>query len=166
MNSQTVKDYADWLQQNTSKIVAGQVSFDAQKVYDILDDLKIFDQPSQSYLQMTQESFYDTVSDHKLTIGDETKQLTALQDRILINHVDGSITDQQLNFAYNHEDNYEGGYQARKELNLLAYGFKVLGAVLAISEAKLVRENLSTDAAMSLLLAAHALDGWQKTHNG
>lgn len=161
MEREAIKQYADWLELNTTDIIAQHVQFDPSKVYEIVDQLQVFKQPVQQILEMTQESYYQQLSDHKLTLQGERDLMTHLQDRVLVNHVDGSITDRQIHFEYNHEDNFSGGYSARKDLHLLTYGLKVIGAMVVISDFKLVQENLSADAAISLALAADMVSRWQ-----
>ncbi|MFD1464923.1 hypothetical protein ACFQ4L_02300 [Lapidilactobacillus mulanensis] len=161
MERDVIKQYADWLEQNGGDIIARRVAFDAQQVFNIVQQLQIFDRPVADYLTMSQDEYYRTISDHKLTLQGEDEPMSQLQDRVLINHVDGSLTDNNLNFAYNHEDNFTGGYSARKDLNLITYGLEVVGAVAAISNPEFVKEHLSQDAAVSLILAANSLKDWQ-----
>ncbi|WP_125768991.1 hypothetical protein [Lapidilactobacillus wuchangensis] len=161
MERDAIKQYADWLQTNTDDIIAQHVKFDPNKVYEIIDQLKIFKKPVTEIMAMTEEDYYQQLSDHKLTLQGERDVLTHLQDRVLINHVDGSITQRQIHFSYNHEDNFAGGYSARKDLHLLTYGLKVIGAVVVISDFELVQENISADAAVSLALAADMISRWQ-----
>ncbi|GEL12946.1 hypothetical protein FC15_GL000745 [Lapidilactobacillus concavus DSM 17758] len=161
MERDVIKQYADWLEQNSSDIIARRIAFDAQKLFDLVQQLGILDRPVNDYLTMSQDDYYRTVSDHKLTLQGEDEPMSHLQDRILINHVDGSLTENNLNFAYNHEDNFTGGYSARQDLNLITYGLEVVGAVVAISGSEFIKSHLSKDAVISLLLAAHSLNEWQ-----
>lgn len=161
MEREAIKQYADWLQTNTNEIVAQKIKFEADKVYQLIDTLHIFEQPVTTYLTMSQETYYRTVSDHKLTLPGERDTMRKLQDRVLVNHVDGALADGEIQFEYNHEDSYSEGYSPRKDLQIIAYSFKVLGAVVAISSTELVRQNLSKDAAISIALAADALTQWQ-----
>ncbi|WP_125607804.1 hypothetical protein [Lapidilactobacillus bayanensis] len=162
MERDVIKQYADWLEENSNDIIARRTQFDAKQVYNIVTELKIFDQPVTAYLQMSQDDYYATTSDHKLTLQGDVEPLSQLQDRVLINHVDGSLTEGQINFAYNHEDNFSGGYSARKDLNLITYGLEVVGAVANVGGFGLVQQNLSKDAAVSLLLAANSLSEWEQ----
>lgn len=162
MERDAIKLYADWLEENGDDIIARRVDFDAKQVDNIVSELKIFDQPVDAYLTMSQDDYYATVSDHKLTLQGDDEPMSKLEDRVLINHVDGSLTDGDINFAYNHEDNFSGGYSARKDLNLIMYGLEVVGAVANVGGFELVQQHLSKDAAVSLLLAANSLAEWAK----
>ncbi|WP_261807115.1 hypothetical protein [Lapidilactobacillus luobeiensis] len=162
MEREAIKQYADWLQTNTNEIVAQKIKFDAEQVYRLIDSLHVFDQSVTSFLTMTQETYYRTISDHKLTLQGERDAMNKLQDRVLVNHVDGALAAGEIHFEYNHEDSYAEGYSPRKDLQIIAYSFKVLGAVVAISNTELVRQHLSKDAAISIALAADALTHWQE----
>lgn len=164
MERDVIKQYADWLEENSNDIIARRTEFDAKQVYNIITDLKIFDQPVDTYLKMSQDDYYATISDHKLTLQGETEPMSQLEDRVLTNHVDGSLTEGEINFSYNHEDNFSGGYSARKDLNLIMYGLEVIGAVANVGGFELVQQNLSKDAAVSLLLAANSLSEWEQAN--
>ena len=107
---------------------------------------------------MTQEQYYDTESDHKLTLIKLSEQLTDLHDRILTNHVDGFVDKNEINLTYNHENPYEDGfYNAVVDFHVVSYGFKVIGAVQEVAP-KTLQGVLSKDALLAIGLAAHALE--------
>ena len=80
-----------------------------------------------------------------------------LSDRILTNHVDGYVDQDEINLTYNHEDPLQdGSYDRATDLHVLLYSLKVIGAVRAIAPNDL-KKVLSKDAVLSLGLAANAL---------
>ena len=110
---------------------------------------------------MKQADYYTTESDHKLNLPDDNAPLTATHDRIMVNHVDGSIKNDQLNFTYNHEPVFDGGYTPQRDLNIVKYGLEVIGAVATSGHIETVSAALSPDAVLTLVLAATAFSSYQ-----
>lgn len=148
---------ADDLALSQDKILSGKQNFDAEAVYKIIDSLGVLNNPIKDYFDMTEEQYYEGESDHKLTLLDLSDKLVNLHDRILTNHVDGFVDQDQINLTYNHEDPYEDDlYNAEVDYHVLTYSLKVIGAVQSIA-AKDLQEVLSKDAVLSLGLATYAL---------
>ena len=85
-----------------------------------------------------------------------------LEDRIMVNHVDGSISGDKIKFNFNHDTPYvDGKYRSRKDLEILKFGLEVVGAVAATGHEDAVQSALTPDSVVSLVLAAHALHAWQ-----
>ena len=152
----TVK-LADDLATNQESILNQETDFDAEAVYQVIDNLHVLHHPIKDYFEMIQDQYYETESDHKLTLINLANKLTDLHDRILTNHVDGYADKDEINLTYNHEDPYEDGfYNKSVDLHVVVYSLKVIGAVEAIAP-KTLQEVLSKDAVLSIGLAAHAL---------
>lgn len=148
---------ADDLALSQDKVLNNEQSFDAEAVYKVIDNLGVLNNPIKDYFKMTQEQYYEAESDHKLTLLNLSDQLINLHDRILTNHVDGFVDQDQINLTYNHEDPYEDDlYNPETDYHVLVYSLKVIGAVQAVAS-KDLKEVLSKDAALSLGLAAYAL---------
>ncbi|UQS82010.1 hypothetical protein MOO45_07420 [Bombilactobacillus folatiphilus] len=163
METKTLSQLADWLEENSLKISSREEYLDVQKVYELLDELAILRQPVQNYFEMTEKNYYENESDHRLTLQHKNQVLRQLQDRILVNHVDGSFIKSEINFDYNHENPYrEGTYNVQTDLHLIEYALEVIGAVVANTIKSDVRNNLSPDAVLSIALAAQAVAQWQK----
>ncbi|WEV50990.1 hypothetical protein OZX69_08580 [Lactobacillus sp. ESL0731] len=148
---------ADDLAANQEKILNKEIAFDADAVYRAVDSLHILNKPVEDYFDMTQEQYYETESDHKLTLIKLSEKLTDLHDRVLTNHVDGFVDKDEINLTYNHEDPYEDDfYNSTVDYHVVAYSLKVISAVQAIAF-KDLQGVLSKDAVLSIGLAAHAL---------
>lgn len=85
---------------------------------------------------MLQGNYFREESDHKLNLLDDKAPVAKLEDRIMVNHVDGSITEDKLNFTYNHEPVFDGEYAAAVDLNIVKYGLEVIGAVATTGTCK------------------------------
>ena len=121
------------------------------------NSLGILDKPIEEYFDMTQDEYYNSESDGKLTLLHLDQPLSELSDRILTNHVDGYVDKDEINLTYNHEDPLQdGSYDRATDLHVLLYSLKVIGAVRAIAPDDL-KKVLSKDAVLSLGLAAAAL---------
>lgn len=148
---------ADNLATAQTAFLNGEESFNSDVIYQIIDELGVLNAPIASYFEMTQEQYDKTESDHKLTLLALTDKLSDLHDRILTNHVDGYVDQNQLNLTYNHENPYEDGrYNPEVDYHLVTYGLKVIGAVAAIDLSDL-KAVLSKDALLSIGLASYAL---------
>ncbi len=148
---------ADDLALSQDKILNGEQNFDAEAVYKAIDELHVLAHPIKDYFSMTEEQYYEAESDHKLTLLNLSEQLVDLHDRILTNHVDGFVDQDQIHLTYNHEDPYEDDlYNPETDYHVLVYSLKVIGAVKSVA-AKDLQKVLSKDAVLSLGLAAHAL---------
>ncbi|RHW48619.1 hypothetical protein DS832_00680 [Bombilactobacillus bombi] len=165
MQAEAVSQMADWLEDHVSEIVAHKTQLDVQKINEIIDDLAILRHPVQEYLTMTEEQYYENESDHQLTLQNDKQPLSKLQDRVLVNHVDGSFAKSEINFTYNHEHPFAGGqYDVTNDLHTIEYALEVIGAVVANTIMADVRNNLSQDAVLSIALAAAAVDNWQQNN--
>ncbi|APX71876.1 hypothetical protein M5C72_01655 [Companilactobacillus allii] len=162
MNSETISKLAEWLDKNDVDIEKKTEKLDASKVYDIIDSLEVLRKPIKDYFDMTEDDYYQNESDHRLTLQNPTRKLSELHDRIQVNHVDGSLSDHEINFTYNHEDPYvKGEYNIKTDLNLVNYSFVVIGAVYNNTIVADIRNSISKDAILSIGLAARAIEEWQ-----
>ena len=162
MNSETISLLAEWLDQNAEKVEAQSKKLDVLKVYDVIDKLEVLRKPIKDYFDMTEDDYYQNESDHRLTLQHPEAKLSELHDRVLVNHVDGSLSGHDVNFTYNHEDPYaSGSYKAKVDVNLIEYSFTVIGAVYNNTIVADVRNSISKDAILSIGLAARAIEEWQ-----
>ncbi|GAN41176.1 putative uncharacterized protein [Lacticaseibacillus paracasei NRIC 1981] len=161
MDQFSISNLADWLEAHNDDLMAKKTQLDPNKVYAIVDYLKVLKKPAEKYLHMKQADYYTTESDHKLNLPDDNVPLTATHDRIMVNHVDGSIKNDQLNFTYNHEPVFDGGYTPQRDLNIVKYGLEVIGAVATSGHIETVSAALSPDAVLTLVLAATAFSSYQ-----
>ncbi|KRM72019.1 hypothetical protein [Lacticaseibacillus brantae] len=152
---------ADWLEDNTQAILDKKVKLDLAEILAAVDYLGVLDRPAKTYLNQRQASYYRDESDHKLNLIDDQALLTNTQDRIMVNHVDGAVEDDEIKFTYNHEPVFDEGYHAKKDLNLLKYGLEVIGAAASTGHFDAVQHALSKDAVLSLILAGNQLVTWQ-----
>ncbi|WP_262315424.1 hypothetical protein [Lacticaseibacillus parakribbianus] len=157
-----VSELADWLESNTEALLAKKVKLPLDRVFAAVDYLAVLSHPAATYLDMPQGTYYREESDHKLNLLADDQPLAALQDRIMVNHVDGSIVGDVLNFTYNHEPVFEPDYSAKKDLNLVKYGFEVIGAVATSGHRATVTAALAKDAVVTLVVAAARFAEWQK----
>lgn len=163
MQLATISQVADWLEEHTTAISQRQEVLDTAKILQLLDELQILRQPLSNYWQMTEEEYYQNESDHQLTLQNEQQVLAQLHDRVLVNHVDGSFSKNELHFTYNHEDPYANQkYDVVSDLHTLEYGLEIIGAIQANTILADLRNNLSQDAVLSLGIAVHAVEQWQK----
>jgi len=161
MDQFSISNLADWLEAHNDDLMAKKTQLDPNKVYAIVDYLKVLKKPAEKYLHMKQADYYTIESDHKLNLPDDNAPLTATHDRIMVNHVDGSIKNDQLNFTYNHERVFDGGYTPQRDLNIVKYGLEVIGAVATSGHIETVSAALSPDAVLTLVLAATAFSSYQ-----
>lgn len=163
MNSDTISEFGEWLSDNEKKIEDKSVQFDAQRVYDVIDNLEVLRKPIKEYFDMTEEDYYENESDHRLTLQKPDAKLGELKDRVLVNHIDGSLAKHEVNFTYNHENPFpDDEYKPSVDIDLVQYSFVVIGAVFANTIIADVRNSISKDAILSIGLAAKALADWQK----
>lgn len=148
---------ADDLALLQDKVLGKEQSFNADAVYKIIDGLGVLDKPIKDYFNMTEDQYYESESDHKLTLVNLSEKLTDLHDRILTNHVDGYVDKDQIHLTYNHENPYEDDfYNPEVDYHVITYSLKVIGAVQSVA-AKDLQGVLSKDAVLSLGLATYAL---------
>ena len=148
---------ADDLALLQDKVLGKEQSFNADAVYKIIDGLGVLDKPIKDYFNMTEDQYYESESDHKLTLVNLSEKLTDLHDRILTNHVDGYVDEDQIHLTYNHENPYEDDfYNPEVDYHVITYSLKVIGAVQSVA-AKDLQGVLSKDAVLSLGLATYAL---------
>lgn len=154
----TAVQIADELTLDRDNIVKNHV-FDAQKIYQLIDNFQILAHPVKDYFEMTEEDYYANESDKLLTLQESKVKLKDLHDRILTNHVDGFVEKSEINLTYNHEDPYlDHQYSRETDFEVLSYSLKVISALEAIIGAKELKEFWAKDAVLSLALAAYNLD--------
>lgn len=157
-----VSALADWLEDQTSAILNKKTIVDLDRVYTAIDYLQVLKNPASAYPEMSEETYLKSESDKKLSLLNDHATLNQLEDRIMVNHVDGSVTDDDINFKYNHDTPFvDGEYKPRKDLEILKFGLEVIGAVTATDHHDTVRAALAPDAVLSLILAANTLHAWQ-----
>lgn len=148
---------ADDLALSQEKILNNEQSLTTTTIYKTIDQLGVLHRPVQDYFKMSEEEYYESESDHKLTLLHLSAPLIDLHDRILTNHVDGYVDQDQIHLTYNHENPFADDlYNPEVDFHVLVYSLKVIGAVQAIA-AKDLQEVLSKDAVLSLGLATYAL---------
>jgi hypothetical protein len=158
MDKFAIMTLADDLALSQDQILNGQQDLDTKRINKALDSLKVLANPVQSYLDDSQESYYNSdESDHKLDLLHLSEPMAAVHDRILTNHVDGFVDQNKIHLTYNHEDPYaDGVYDPEVDFHVLSYSLKVIGAVYSVDPDDL-RKVLSKDAVLSIALAANAL---------
>ena len=155
---------ADWLEEQSDALLSKKTIINLDRVYKAVDYLNVLKNTAAAYPEMSEETYLKTESDKKLSLLDDHDTLAELEDRIMVNHVDGSISGSDFAFKYNHDTPFvDGKYNARKDLEILKFGLEVVGAVTGASKLADVTEALSPDAAVSFLLAANAFHKWQLT---
>ncbi|WP_461215050.1 hypothetical protein [Lacticaseibacillus sp. GG6-2] len=161
MDQYGISELADWLEAQSDALLGKAQAFPEEKVQAAVDYLKVLKHPASTYLDTLQGHYDRHESDHKLNLLADKAPLADLEDRIMVNHVDGSITENNINFTYNHEPVFEGGYQPKKDLNLVKFGLEVIGAVATTGSLATASEVLSPDAMVTLVVAAHRFKQWQ-----
>ncbi|MDO1605748.1 hypothetical protein Q2T76_06715 [Lactobacillus sp. YT155] len=163
MNFSKVSEFATNLYDDIDNIKKKKSKLDAEKVYEFVDQISLLRKPFKEYFEMTENEYYEEESDHGLTLQHKDKKLKNMRDRVLVNHVDGSILNNEINFTYNHETPYDenGKYQVEGDLHLISFSLQVIGAVGANTKIGDIRNSLSKDALLSLGLAARAVNEWQ-----
>ncbi len=162
MNSETISEFGEWIDEKAKSIEDKSVKFDAERVYSVIDNLEVLRKPIKEYFDMTEEDYYENESDHRLTLQHPDSKLSSLKDRVLVNHVDGSLADHNVHFTYNHENPFpDNEYSAKFDVDLINYSFIVIGAVFANTIIADVRNSISKDAILSIGLAAKAIADWQ-----
>ncbi|MFD1392618.1 hypothetical protein ACFQ3L_03315 [Lacticaseibacillus jixianensis] len=157
-----ISELADWLEANNNQLLDKTALMPTDKVLAAIDYLKVLAQPAAAYLVMKQGSYDREESDHKLNLMADERPLGEVEDRIMVNHVDGSITKDEINFTYNHEPVFDNGYQAKKDLNIVKFGLEVIGAVATSGHLATITAALSRDAAVTLIVAAARFRQWQE----
>ena len=161
MAQDNVRQLADWLEENMTAIIDRKVSLNVSEIFAVLDSFGVLNNPVAKYLDITEETYYQSESDHKLTLSDDRKLLMDVTDRIMVTHVDGILADNKVYFEYSHEAVYEDQYLVKRDLEVLTYGLAVIGAVAATVKHNLIQADLSKDAVLSLALAAQNIANWQ-----
>lgn len=161
MGQDNVRQLADWLEANMTAILERKVMIKPTEIFAVLDSFAVLNNPVAKYLAITEETYYQSESDHKLTLSDDRKLLIDVTDRIMVTHVDGILADNKVNFEYSHEAVYEDQYLVKRDLEVLTYGLAVIGAVAATVKHNLIQADLSKDAVLSLALAAQNIANWQ-----
>ena len=128
------------------------------KIEKLVNDLGVFPQPIASILRMNQDVYATKFSDGHFSFDYSNHRVNELMDRMIISHTDGSVKDQNLKLEYRHEDPYEGGqYSVKVDFNIVQYGLAIIAALASVMEVSKIKEILSPDAAVSLMLAANAI---------
>ena len=162
MDQFEISELADWLEAHHDQLLDKAELMPVAKVQAAVDYLQVLAAPAQSYLARKQGAYDQDESDHKLNLLADEQALAAVEDRIMVNHVDGSITEDQINFTYNHEPVFEGGYQPKKDLNIVKFGLEVIGAVATTGHLQTVTAALSKDAVVTLVVASARFRQWQE----
>ena len=159
MNNLDAITLADDLTISADAIIKHQQFLDSKRIYEVIDYLNVLDHPINEYFEMKQETYYETESDHKLTLQNLEEPLKLVADRILTNHVDGFVEQNEINFTYNHEDPFtDGKYDRKVDFHVLSYGLKVIGAVILVIGVEALKQHVSKDGILSLGLATYALE--------
>ena len=161
MTQDNVRQLADWLEENMAAIADRKVQLNPETIFAVLDDFGVLNNPVVKNFDITEETYYQSESDHKLTLSDDHKLLIDVTDRIMVTHVDGVLAENKVNFEYSHEAVYEDQYLVKRDLEVLTYGLAVIGAVAATVKHNLIQADLSKDAVLSLALAAQNIANWQ-----
>ncbi|KRL12519.1 hypothetical protein [Schleiferilactobacillus perolens] len=164
MEPTAISEYADWLESHVDDIVSKRAALDEQKVYAIVDALKVLPEPVQTYLTMSQEKYYEDGSSHDLDLDGGSAPVSEVHDRLMVNHVDGVLPENTVHFTYNHEDVYQDGYAPRRDCQIMMYALEVLGAVAGVHGFDLFAENVKADAVVSIALSAKTIADWQQTN--
>lgn len=132
--------------------------YPVERVEQMINDLNIFDQPVANILAMTQDDYSRSLSDNRFSFDFSNHRVGELQDRIIISHTDGSVKDQTINIAYLHEDPYESGqYNFKTDFNIIQYGLAVISALMMVIDEDKLKEVISSDAVVSIMLAVEAI---------
>ncbi|WP_204122587.1 hypothetical protein [Lacticaseibacillus mingshuiensis] len=157
-----ISDLADWLEAHSTALLEKKEAMPVDRVFAAVDQLGVLQQPAAHYLSVRQGQYFQNESDHKLNLLADDQPLSALEDRIMVNHVDGSITEDTLNFTYNHEPVFDGTYSPKKDLNIVKFGLEVVGAAASTGDDDTLADVLSHDALVTFIVAAQAFADWQK----
>ena len=163
MRNLNISKLADWLENKKTKIYNHDIKINSNKIYTSLNNLNIFPSNVSKYLDITQEKYYETLSDNKLNLSNNNNKIylmSDVKDRIVINHVNGDIDKNYVSFTYNHINVFPNGvYNFFKDIDVLIYGLEIIGAVSTI-DVNLVKNNISSDAFMSLILSINGVSNW------
>lgn len=163
MRNLNISKLADWLENKKTKIYNHDIKINSNKIYTSLNNLNIFPSNVSKYLDITQEKYYETLSDNKLNLSNNNNKIylmSDVKDRIVINHVNGDIDKNYVSFTYNHINVFPNGvYNFFKDIDVLIYGLEIIGAVSTI-DVNLVKNNISSDAFMSLILSINGVFNW------
>lgn len=162
MEATAISEMADWLEAHVDDIVGKNTALDTDKIYALLDALKVLPRPVATYLEMTQEKYYEDGSSHDLDLDGGKALVGEVHDRLMVNHVDGTLPENQIRFTYNHEDVYQDGYAPCRDCQILMYALEVLGAVAGVHGFDLFADNVKSDAVVSIALSAKTLADWQQ----
>ena len=101
MDNLTTMTLADDIALSQEKIINGQQDLNTKRIYNEINSLSILDKPIEEYFDMTQDEYYNSEFDGKLTLLHLDQPLRELNDRILTNHVDGYVDQEEINLTYN-----------------------------------------------------------------
>lgn len=163
MDFAELSKFASQLYDDTSAIKNNTKKLDSEKIYQFIDEISLLRKPIKEYFNMTEGEYYEEESDHGLTLQDNDLPLKKLHDRVLLNHVDGSLTEEEINFTYNHEDPYaeNNEYDVETDLHLVSFSLQVIGAVSSNTRIGNIRNILSRDALLSIGLATNSIVEYQ-----
>lgn len=158
MSKLAILQLSDEITELEKEIVSQNKAIDLAQLFSALDDLKVLNQKAENYIEMSQDDYYQSESDHRLTLEKMDQPLSTLSDRVLTNHVDGLPEKEALNFDYNHETVLEDGqYNREMDFHVLSYSLKVISAAATVVGIDNLSASLSKDAVVSIILAAHNL---------
>lgn len=163
MDFAELSKFASQLYDDTSAIKNNTKKLNSEKIYQFIDEISLLRKPIKEYFDMTEGEYYEEESDHGLTLQDNDLPLKELHDRVLLNHVDGSLTEEEINFTYNHEDPYaeNNEYDPEVDLHLISFSLQVIGAVSSNTRIGNIRNILSRDALLSIGLATNSVAQYQ-----
>ncbi len=84
-----ISELADWLEAHNDQLLDKAEMMPTDKVLAGVDYLKLLAQPAAAYLVMKQGTYDREESDHKLNLMADDQALAQVEDRIMVNHVDG-----------------------------------------------------------------------------
>ena len=132
MDQFEISELADWLEAHHDQLLDKAELMPVAKVQAAVDYLQVLAAPAQSYLARKQGAYDQDESDHKLNL----------------------LADEQPVF--------EGGYQPKKDLNIVKFGLEVIGAVATTGHLQTVTAALSKDAVVTLVVASARFRQWQE----
>ncbi|WP_040536073.1 hypothetical protein [Schleiferilactobacillus shenzhenensis] len=162
MESTAISETADWLEAHVDDIVGKNVALDTGAINALLDALNVLPRPVATYLDMAQEKYYEDGSSHDLDLDGGKAPVSEVHDRLMVNHVDGVLPENEIHFTYNHEDVYQDGYAPRRDCQIMMYALEVLGALAGVHGYGLFADHLKSDAVVSIALSAKTLADWQQ----
>lgn len=158
MKKEEIKNLYEELVQDRPAYEDDLKTYPVAKIEKLVNALGVFEQPIAAVLQMSQDDYAQKLSDGHFSFDYSNHVVGELLDRIIISHTDGSVKDHQLKLDYRHEDPYDSGqYNLKTDFNIIQYDLAIIAAVASVLDIDQIKEILSPDAAVSLMLAANAI---------